>query len=42
MKIFIVLFLFFSFLKGQNVSYDNIITIKDITVKIIKKFYLNL
>ena len=37
MKNFIVLFLFFSFLKGQNISYDNIITIKDINGNNYKK-----
>ncbi len=38
MKNFIVLFSFFSFLKGQNISYDNIITIKDILKDWSKKF----
>ena len=40
MKIFMVLFLFFSFLKGQNISNDNIITIKDINGNNYKKVLL--
>ena len=40
MKIFMVLFLFFSLLKGQNISNDNIITIKDINGNNYKKVLL--